>query len=173
MAEVLGYYTEDGRWTPGLLDRHPDMHVVFVGDETCKLLEIDYEKHPQVTGTSGQWGLRDTLAFLREADCVIGPETGMVNAAGIMGVPTVIFLSHTSEDTVARYWDEYTVLEPEGCECFPCYRLHQTKDSCNLIETPEYGEIAECVYRISAKSAQAAISHYYHIATAERLAEVS
>jgi ADP-heptose:LPS heptosyltransferase len=171
MGEVLGYYSQDGRWTPGLLDLLPDLHIVFAGDETCRLLEVDYDNHPQVTCTSGKWGLRDTLTFIAEADIVIGPETGMVNAAGMMGVPTILFLSHTSEDTVAKHWDEYIALEPEGVECFPCYRLHQNIDSCNLIDDPRYGEVAECVGGVTVEQVNNAIGHYYHITRAERLAE--
>jgi ADP-heptose:LPS heptosyltransferase len=163
---VLGY-----PGNPGLLQQHENLHIIFVGDMTCKILEQAWVGHPQVTCTSGDWSIRETLTMLDEVDCVVGPETGVVNVAGMKGVPTVIFLSHTSEDTVARYWDDRIALEPEGCDCFPCYKLHKYNDSCNLIETEEYGEVAACVAGVTVEAVQGALNHYINIANAERLAE--
>ena len=46
-----------------------------------KLLEVGWEQEKRVVTKSGKWSVRDTLAFLDVCDVVVGPETGVLNAA--------------------------------------------------------------------------------------------
>jgi len=142
--------------SPGLLDRYPELHVIFVGDESCKILEAGWEGHPKVTRASGEWSVRETLAMLDQVDCVVGPETGIVNAAGISDVPTVVALSHTSEHTLCAHWKNYTALTPENVPCFPCYRLHYGNGPfCDMQDGA-----AACVRALSHEVFQEAIASY-------------
>lgn len=85
----------------------------------------------RVHGVSGNWDVRKALAFCQEADCVVGPETGPLNAVCAEAVPKVIYLSHSSHENLTRDWVNTTVLQPERAPCFPCHRLHYTWEHCH------------------------------------------
>ena len=141
-----------------------DCKIVFVGDQTCQLLEMaicqKLLEHycgikPEVSNEmklsavlmklkeqwgenriickSGAWHIRETLAFIDHVDVVVGTETGVLNAAGMKSVPKVVFLSHSSPENLTRDWVNATVLEPVNTPCYPCHRLHYSRDLC-----PEY-----------------------------------
>ncbi|MGH8471426.1 MAG: glycosyltransferase family 9 protein, partial [Gammaproteobacteria bacterium] len=78
-------------WTDNVVARLmtdcPRAKVVFVGDTACQILEMGWEEEPRVICKSGVWSIRESLAFLEVADCVVGPETGVLNAAGFLDVP--------------------------------------------------------------------------------------
>lgn len=105
---------------------YPTAHIVLVGGSECQILEGGWENEPRVHKTCGRWGIRQSLAFLEEADLVIGPETGVLNAASCMSVPKIVFLSHSSKENLTRDWTNTVSLEPNrnDVKCFPCHMLH-------------------------------------------------
>lgn len=107
-----------------ILVEYPDWHIVMVGDEFCKILEAGWENEPRILRKSGEWQIRNTLAFAEQADMVIGPETGVMNSVSHLDVPKIIFLSHSSEENLTRDWVNCIPLVPEGCDCYPCHKLH-------------------------------------------------
>ena len=139
--------------------KDPNVHVIFVGDEFCKVLEELWVDHPQVTCASGDWTLRKTLTMVGLVDLVIGPETGVVQLAGMTDTPTVVFLSHTSEDTLCRYWTEYMALVADDCDCHPCYRQHYSRDYCDVDEEVP---AAKCIRDIPADRIIWAIDGFKH-----------
>jgi len=114
-----------------------DTHIVLVGDDFCRLLETGWEGEPRVHCLSGKWTIRESLAFSEVADLIIGTETGLLNAAGMMEVPKIITLSHSSPEMLTKYWKNVTVLEQPktgGCPKFPCRQLHYGWEHCNKHE---------------------------------------
>jgi ADP-heptose:LPS heptosyltransferase len=104
-----------------------DVHVVLVGDDFCKILEVGWEKEKRVHCKSGEWSIRETLAFAEQCDLVIGTETGVLNAAGSMEVPKIIVLSHSSKEMLTKHWKNTVALsQPKGLGCnkHPCRQLH-------------------------------------------------
>lgn len=120
-----------------LLISVPQVRIVMVGDEACQLLEAGWENESRVVRRSGQWTIRQSLAFLDQCDLVIGPETGVLNAAALMDVPKVVMLSHSSHENLTRDWVNCTALEPQDTPCYPCHRMHYGFDTC----TPGYMNI--------------------------------
>ena len=111
----------------------PDVHVVLVGDELCRLLETGWEKESRVHCQSGKWTIRESMAFAEAADLIIGTETGLLNAAGHLEVPKIITLSHSSKEMLTKHWKNTIALEqPKGVGCpkQPCRQLHTTWDYC-------------------------------------------
>lgn len=90
----------------------------------------------RVHGIAGKWSIREALAFCQLADCVVGPETGPLNAVCAEPVPKVIYLSHSSHTNLTRDWVNTTVLEPDTdkAPCYPCHRLHSTWQYCHQDE---------------------------------------
>jgi ADP-heptose:LPS heptosyltransferase len=134
--------------------RWRDVHVVLVGDEACKKLEEGWEKEHRVHRKSGEWSIRETLAFAEVADLVIGTETGVLNAAGHMDTPKIINLSHSSEEQLTKHWKNATVLrQPQGLGCpkQPCRQLHGGNNTDNWLDCPreEVEGASLCQFHIS------------------------
>lgn len=123
-----------------LLKRTP-AHIVLYGDPgvgkqlqdgILACLEQDGCDMGRATGIAGKWSIRQSLAFLDVADCVVGPETGPINAAGMLDVPKVVYLSHSSGDNLTKHWRNCTTVEPDAVKapCYPCHRLHSDWTFC-------------------------------------------
>jgi ADP-heptose:LPS heptosyltransferase/predicted SAM-dependent methyltransferase len=113
---------------------YPSAHVVLVGGPECAMLEAGWENEPRVHKTCGKWSIRESLAFLDQCDLVIGPETGVLNAAACMSVPKIVFLSHSSVENLTRDWVNTVSLEPRNTPCFPCHQLHYGWTHCHKDE---------------------------------------
>jgi ADP-heptose:LPS heptosyltransferase/predicted SAM-dependent methyltransferase len=115
-----------------VLDRDPDAHFVLVGDMACKILEAGWEEHPRVTCLSGEISIRETLTLAMMSDCVVGPETGVLNAVAFhRGVRKVCLLSHSSAENLTKHWvNSAAITPPESIACYPCHRLHYDRRYC-------------------------------------------
>jgi ADP-heptose:LPS heptosyltransferase len=124
------------------LNRHPDALMITTGDEMARLLEFD---HPQVIKTAATLPIRQVMALTEVVDVVVGPETGILNAAGCFSTPKVIFMSHSAPDNLCKHWDNAYPLTPntEYAPCYPCHQLHYNRDTCPLadIRNDQTGEI--------------------------------
>lgn len=111
---------------------YPDTHVVLVGDEVSQILEAGWEKELRVHRRSGKWTIRESMSFAQVADLIIGSETGLLNAAGMMPVPKIVTLSHSSENMLTKHWANVTALKQTGLGCpkFPCRQLHTNWSQC-------------------------------------------
>lgn len=125
---------------------HTDARIVLVGDELCQLLEQGWENEPRVFCRSGKWSIRESLAFAHcDADLVIGSETGLLNAVGLLSTPKIVTLSHSSEENLTKHWLNTRALKAD-VPCFPCHMLHYGSEYCNLEEETH---TAVCQYEIT------------------------
>jgi ADP-heptose:LPS heptosyltransferase len=129
-----------------LLITRPNSRIVLVGDELSQILEMGWEKEPRVVRKCGKYTIRESLALLAEVDMVVGPETGVLNAAAHMEVPKIVFLSHSSHENLTKYWDNTIALEPRNTPCFPCHQMHYGFEHCNRDEATG---VAKCQADIS------------------------
>lgn len=137
-----------------LLITYPDVRIVTVGDTLCQMLESGWENEKRVIRRSGEWSIRESLAFAKHAaDLVVGTETGLLNAVGLEPVPKVITLSHSTHENLTKHWTNTTVLTP-SVPCFPCHRMHYGFEFCHQDE--ESGT-AICQADISADAMYTAI----------------
>ena len=147
----------------------PEWDVVFVGGPAAKLLEQGWEKEKRVHRRCGEWDIRQSMTFLEQADCVVGPETGIMNAASGLDVPKVVFLSHSSEENLTRDWDNTISLWARNTSCpgrgngeVPaCHQMHYNWQWCkNAIgEDGKKSGVAQCQYDITLEQAVHAIHH--------------
>ena len=119
-----------------ILIKRKDVSFVTIGDDLCQLLEAGWEEEPRVITKSGKWSIRRTLAFLDQCDAVVGPETGVLNAASTLDCHKVVMLSHSSKENLSKHWKNTTTMEPDVYEnfCFPCHKMHYGFDTCNRDE---------------------------------------
>ena len=117
--KVFPYFEETVK---ELCVKNPDVLVVSVGDDMSRLLE-----RPPSTKyfpRCGQWTLRTSMIMTKYADLVIGPETGILNAAGCFDTPKITFLSHSTHENFCKYFKNDYCLAPENAFCYPCNTLH-------------------------------------------------
>lgn len=124
----------------------PNARVVLVGDELSKTLEQGWEAEPRVLRRSGEWTIRQTLAFIEQADLLVGPETGVMNAAGLHPVKKVVTLSHSSEENLTKHWKNCVALTPKNTACYPCHQMHYSSEFC---PRDEKEGVAKCQADIS------------------------
>ena len=136
-----------------------DAIVVLVGDGFCKVLEQGWENEKRIKRRSGEWSIRNSLTFTQIcADLVIGTETGLLNAVGLVeGIGKIVTLSHSSEENLTKHWKNTIALTPKNVSCFPCHMMHYGFDSCNREET---SHTALCQYDISADMMYNAITKF-------------
>ena len=113
-----------------LLLEFPDCRIFLVGDEACKILELQWEDEPRVVRLSGEMSIRDTLALAKCADIVLGSETGVLNAVAFEANRKVVLLSHSSHENLTKHWVNTFSIAPQGLDCYPCHRLHYTREFC-------------------------------------------
>lgn len=113
-----------------ILLTYPEARIVLVGDEMSQMLEQGWENEPRVIRKSGKYSIRESMALLEECDIVIGPETGMLNAAGHMPMPKIVLLSHSSANNLTKHWVNTTSIEPKNTPCFPCHKMVYRWDDC-------------------------------------------
>lgn len=115
----------------------PEAVIFLTGDEPCQLLEQGWELEPRVYRLSGKQTIRETLTLATRADCVIGPETGVLNAVAFADNAKVVMLSHSSDDNLTWHWWNARVLTPDTAlaPCYPCHRLHFGARYCHQDDT--------------------------------------
>lgn len=119
-----------------LLTTFPDVRVVLLGDKMSKVLEAGWENEPRVFCRSDIWTVRQSLTFcVKQADLVIGPETGLLNAVGLEDVGKVCMLSHSTKENLTKHWKNTVALEPPSTvHCYPCHMMHYSWDHCTRDE---------------------------------------
>jgi ADP-heptose:LPS heptosyltransferase len=112
----------------------PDALVILTGGSESTPLVFD---HPQVLSfVNSTWSIRELMLMTKYVDVVLGPETGMLNAAACWDTAKIVYLSHSTEENLTKYWTNTTVLEPDvsRAPCYPCHQLHYSLDSCPLAQ---------------------------------------
>jgi ADP-heptose:LPS heptosyltransferase/predicted SAM-dependent methyltransferase len=100
-----------------LLLSYKDVDVVFTGDKFCQILEGGWEKEKRVHCLSDRISMRQALTLAQMTDCVIGPETGMLNSVSCMDMPKVVFLSHSTHENLTRDWKNVHPLWAKNVTC--------------------------------------------------------
>jgi len=157
------------RTIASILLEFPGSVVVLTGDIGSRVLEAGWQNEPRVKRTCGYYSIRQSMALLQEVDVVIGPETGMLNAACCMMLPKVVFLSHSTHENLTRDWvnvyalaSKKTVCPGRGDNEAPaCHQMHFGWQFCKqFIEegNPASGT-AQCQADIDGVEAWHAIRH--------------
>ena len=121
-----------------ILMEFPTARVVLTGGPDCVILEAGWDNEPRIVRKSGVWSIRETLSFCKEADLVIGPETGVLNSVACELVAKVVFLSHSTHENLTRDWKNVTALWGKNTHCAgrganaapACHLLHYGWDNC-------------------------------------------
>ncbi len=113
------------------------VHVFVVGD--LKGLEYTESTYTHVVDQS-KWTIRQSVAFAKVADAVVGQETGLLNAVAIEAVAKVVLLGHSTVENLTRDWFNTQSLSGD-VGCYPCHRIHFNHDHC---PQEERSKAAQC-----------------------------
>jgi ADP-heptose:LPS heptosyltransferase len=120
-----------------LRKRYRDLAFITVGDDVSRCIEWEGK---DTVNTAGEWSIRRSIIMPKYVDLVIGPETGVMNAAGCFDTPKILLLSHSTEENISKHWKNCVSLHaPEEIKCWPCHRLiHDTVDcpQTNILKRP-------------------------------------
>lgn len=114
-----------------VLQAVPEAEVVFVGDEVCQILEAGWEHERRVHRRSGKTTIRQDMALAARMGCVVGPETGVLNAVAFLDMAKVVMLSHSSRENLTKHWRNTIALTALGAPCYPCHRMHYDWTHCH------------------------------------------
>lgn len=114
-----------------VLAEMPEAVIVFSGDEACQILESGWEDEPRIKCESGKMGIRATLTLAQQVNCVVGPETGVLNAVAFESIGKVVMLSHSSAENLTKHWINCDTLASANTVCYPCHRLHYGSEFCH------------------------------------------
>ena len=121
------------------------VHVVVVGD--LKGLTYTESAYTHVIGNA-KWSMRESIAFAKVVDAVVGQETGLLNAVAVEPVPKVVMLGHSSVENLTRDWLNTESLSG-NVACYPCHQIHYTHAAC---PQEERSKAAQCQAAIKIES---------------------
>lgn len=109
--------------------KYSDVLILTVGDAMCQLIEW---RHKRTKNLCGHWPIRKSMIMTKYADCVVGTETGILNASGAYDTPKVVILSHSSRENLSKHWKNGVSIMPKDLECYPCHKLIYNRNECPL-----------------------------------------
>ena len=111
-----------------LADEIQEIEFYLCGGPEIRMLDFENKKiHPRI----GQWLWRQSIIMPSVMDLVIGPESGVINAASAFDTPKICLLTHSSKENLTKYWKNDYSLESEAA-CHPCHRLVHETEGCPL-----------------------------------------
>lgn len=166
-----------------ILVEFPEAHVVLVGGPDATILEQGWENEPRVKCRAGHYTIRETFSLLSEVDVIIGPETGVMNAAAQLPVPKVIFLSHSTHENLCRDWTNTVSIASKETTCPgrgeneapACHQMHYSWEHCRQFRQPGHPQdgTAQCQADIDGVAAWDLIKRAIQGTQPERLIQIA
>jgi ADP-heptose:LPS heptosyltransferase len=118
-------------WTNLLLERYPEAEIYLAGDDICKALVP--KDNPRIKNLCGfDIPIKQSFLMTKYADYVLGPETGIVVAAGMWGTPKTMLCTSSSKYQCVKYQkNDYSIQAPMYCS--PCHRSIYYDTDCHTM----------------------------------------
>ena len=133
---------------------HPIVLLGGDGDTICDRIAADLPGD-SVVNLRGKTSLEDALAVVSGSRLVIGADTGLLHAGEALGVPAVMILGPTSNETGARSHHPESRVHEVSLWCRPCSqngrrKCYRREQYC-LSRLPVHG-VAESVQQLLARA---------------------
>ena len=87
----------------------------------------------------------EAAAVVSMCDIIITPDTGLVHAAGALGIPAVVIMGCISPDVRISTYDNMIAVYPVGrVDCVPCFSHQSTWSERERLVSPERGFTKDC-----------------------------
>lgn len=119
-----------------LCDNYPDVHILTIGDEKCRLIEP--ERKGRITNLSGKIPMRMSMAMTGLVDLVVAPDTGIIHASGCYDTPKICILGHNTIECITKHFsNDYSIESDQKlAPCSPClFLIYDFKLQCPIHET--------------------------------------
>ena len=127
MAEVIQWLAEK---TNAIIYCVGDAGVSKTLQDNIVINRLSETARGSVVPLCGDLSVRESLTLATLADCVVGPETGILNAvAYLASVAKVVFLSHSSHENLTKDWLNTKPLAGKSA-CYPCHLMHYDWSTC-------------------------------------------
>lgn len=110
-----------------IVNTYPNAHVYILGE---KGIMSESYGHGRVHDLTGQLSIKQAILMTRYADYVIGPETGLVVAAGMWGTPKTMLCNTSGVHQVAAVHENDHSLQ-SNWKCSPCHKGIYTENDCD------------------------------------------
>jgi len=128
-------YHEMPRLTREILERHPDAFIYLAGDAGLTKATWKHERIRHTCNTP----IKQVILMTKQADMVIGGETGLMVAAGMWGTPKVMLCTASSIFQTTKYHkNDFSMQAKIGCS--PCHRAIHTAEDCESMVYDDKGE---------------------------------
>lgn len=124
-----------------IVDTYHNAHVYIMGE--AGITEGSF-CHDRVYDMTGKLSIKQSVLMTKYADYVIGPETGLVVAAGMWGTHKTMLCNTVSVKQVCGKHDNDHSLQ-SLINCSPCHRGIYTEEDCENIRYSEGIPYSECV----------------------------
>lgn len=124
-----------------ILQRYPEALIYLTGEE--KPANLPAERVRWLSHLN--MGFKQTALLVKHVDLVIGPETGLLVAAGMWGTPKIMLMSASSVWQANQYQrGDFSFQLPPACS--PCHlSVFQIADCENAVEDGETEKVPACV----------------------------
>ena len=116
-------------WTYIILDRYPKSVMYLGGDATCSEL-VQPLVGPRIKNMCApKTPIKQAFLMTKYVNYVVGPETGVVVAAGTWGTPKTMFCTTSSIFQCNQFHkNDFSIQAP--IKCSPCHRAIYYKEDC-------------------------------------------
>ena len=109
-----------------LLSMYEDIKIFVTGGDNVSFIDFH---HPRLMNRLKVWNPRQAMILTSVMDCVISPETGILNAAGAFSVPKIGLLTHSSKENLTKYFEnDYSIQS--SAMCSPCHKMIHDLSDC-------------------------------------------
>lgn len=125
-----------------ILDTYEDAVIYFAGDDANVVKGFSHPRARNLFFPS--LPIKQTFLMTKYADMVIGPETGIMAAAGMWGTPKIMMASASSVWQVSQYTrNDFSFQLPVACS--PCHLSVYEIDDCENVVEDKSERIPACV----------------------------
>lgn len=143
-----------------LVDTYPQLAVYLVGGSELANDVWEYERTiSYVNGTSpNDISYKQSMLMTKYADFVLGPETGMLTAAGMMGTPKTCLFTISGMDQMVKYHrNDFSVQSKSDCS--PCHIMAYTGIICD--REKRFNAFPKCIEEFDLDEIQGIIERQY------------
>ena len=116
-----------------LIDKYPKLKIYLFGDQEAEGEDWHYERTVSWVRSRGKqmMSFKQAMLMTKYSDYVLGPETGLVAAAGMWGIPKTYLVGASEKEQLVKYHrNDHSVQSLAPCS--PCYCTCFTRVQCEL-----------------------------------------
>lgn len=126
-----------------IVGTYHNAHVYLMGE--AGIIDAEAMRHERAHDMTGKVGIKQSILMTKYADYVIGPETGLVVAAGMFGTHKTMLCNTVRVSQVCgKHRNDHSLQS--GADCSPCHRGIYVEEDCDDIRYADGVPYSGCVH---------------------------